>query len=163
MCIRDSPNAEDNFSINKQEMLMNQINGLFGVLRGVGFWISIFAVLIGLVSIGLIMFIAVRERTKQIGIQKSLGASKNFILYQFLSEALIICILGGTLGLLMVYGLMEGVDYIIKQSELPLEIQLTRAEIMFGTITSLLMGLLAGIIPAYIASSVDPVIALRFK
>ncbi len=157
------PSAEDNFSINKQEMLMNQINGFFGVLRSVGVWISIFAVLIGLVSIGLIMFISVRERTKQIGIQKSLGASKKFILYQFMSEAVIICLIGGVMGLLMVYGLMEWVDVIIQKAELPLEIRLTRSEIYFGSIISLVMGLLAGIIPAYVASSVDPVIALRFK
>lgn len=157
------PTAEDNFSINKQEMLMNQINGLFGTLRGVGLVISTFAVLVGLVSIGLIMFISVRERTRQIGIQKSLGASKSFILYQFLSEAVIICLLGGVLGLLMVYGLMEFVDYLVQKNELPLDIQLTRNEITFGSVISLVMGLLAGIIPAYVASSVDPVIALRFK
>jgi putative ABC transport system permease protein len=157
------PTAEDNFSINKQEMIMNQINGLFGTLRGVGLVISTFAVLVGLVSIGLIMFISVRERTKQIGIQKSLGASKKFILYQFLSEAVIICLLGGILGLLLVYGLVEGVGYLVEQNELPLEIRLTSSEIYFGSIISLVMGLLAGIIPAYVASSVDPVIALRFK
>lgn len=157
------PSAEDNFSINKQEMLMNQINGLFGTLRGVGLVISTFAVLVGLVSIGLIMFISVRERTKQIGIQKSLGASKKFILYQFLSEAIIICLLGGLMGLAMVYGLVEGVDYLVQKNDMSLEIRLTASEITFGSVISLVMGLLAGIIPAYVASSVDPVIALRFK
>lgn len=157
------PSAEDNFSINKQEMIMNRINGLFGTLRNVGLVISTFAVLVGLVSIGLIMFISVRERTRQIGIQKSLGASKNFILYQFLSEAIIICLLGGVLGLSMVYGLVEFVEYLVVKNELPLEIRLTESEIYFGSLISLGMGLLAGIIPAYVASSVDPVIALRFK
>ena len=157
------PHAEDNFSINKQEMLMDRINGFFGTLRFGGLIISAFAVLVGLVSIGLIMYISVRERTKEIGIQKSLGANNAFILYQFMTEAIIVCIFGGILGLCLVYGLTEGVQSLVEKNDLPLEIRLSNKEIWFGSIFSLVMGLVAGVLPAIKASSVDPVIALRFK
>jgi putative ABC transport system permease protein len=157
------PTAEDNFSINKQEMLISQVNSIFSTLRGAGDLISAFSILVGLFSIGLIMYITVRERTKEIGIQKSLGASKGFILYQFLVEAVIVCVIGGAIGMVGVYGLTEYVQHLVEQNDLPFTIRVTQSEISFGTLITLVMGLLAGSIPAYLASSVDPVVALRFK
>lgn len=157
------PQAEDNFSINKQEMLMNMLDSFFESLRMGGGFISIFSLFVSLFSIGLIMYISVRERTKEIGIQKSLGSTKGFILYQFLVEALIICLLGGLIGLGLVTLTVTGFQAIIDNMELPFTVAVTTFDIVFSLGTSLVIGLLAGIIPAGIAASVDPVIAIRFK
>ena len=157
------PQAEDNFSINKQEMLMNMLGSFFESLRMGGGFISIFSLFVSLFSIGLIMYISVRERTKEIGIQKSLGSTKGFILYQFLLEALVICLLGGLVGLGLVALCVFGIQSMIENAELPFTVSVTTFDIVFSLGTSMLIGLLAGIIPAAIAASVDPVIAIRFK
>lgn len=157
------PSSDDNFSINKQEMLMEQMDKIFSYLDKGGWFISIFSLLIGAFSIGNIMYISVRERTKEIGIQKSLGATRGFILYQFLSEAIIICVLGGLVGLLLVLALTTGVQYSLEQMNVPLSIGLSLDYVLFGVGLSTLIGVLAGLIPSIIATGVDPVVALRFK
>lgn len=155
------PKAEDNFAINKQESLMKQVDQIFGILESGGLVISIFSVLIAAFSIGMIMYISVRERTKEIGIQKALGSTRSFILYQFLSESLIICLAGGLVGLFGVFLLGEGVTYALAMNEIALDIALDTGNILIGLGLALSIGLLAGIIPAGIAASVDPVIAIR--
>ncbi|MEO1452060.1 MAG: ABC transporter permease, partial [Bacteroidota bacterium] len=97
------PKIENNFAINKQEALMNRFESFFGYLKTGGWVISIFSILIGGFSIGNIMYISVRERTSEIGVQKALGSTGPFILYQFVSEAIYICLLGGVIGLLLVF------------------------------------------------------------
>ncbi|RMG73562.1 MAG: ABC transporter permease, partial [Bacteroidetes bacterium] len=93
------PATENNFAINKQEALMERFEQFFGVLATGGWWISIFSILIGGFSIANIMYISVRERTREIGVQKALGSTRSFILFQFLMEAVLICLIGGLLGL----------------------------------------------------------------
>ncbi|MEL6194437.1 MAG: ABC transporter permease, partial [Bacteroidota bacterium] len=123
------PGKKDNFSINKQESIMNAINGFFGVLEIGGVIVSLFSVLIGGFSIGNIMYISVRERTNEIGIQKSLGATKSFILYQFMTESVIICLLGGVMGLIGVYGVTTFVQWLITSNELPFNVFITMKDI----------------------------------
>ena len=155
------PSVEDNFSINKQEMLMTQVESIFSALRVGGMLMSIFAVIIGLISIGLMMYISVRERTREIGIQKALGATKGFVLFQFLVEAVILCIVGGALGMLLVWGGVELLQLLVDKESIPLTFTVSAGNVAFGVLLSLVMGILAGIIPASIAASVDPVIAIR--
>lgn len=155
------PQAEDNFSINKQEMLMDMMGSVFGTMNLGGLIITIFSLVIGLFSIALIMYISVKERTKEIGIQKALGSSNGFILHQFLTESIIICVAGGALGLLLVFGLTSGLQYLIEQNDIPLQVTIGKFELILCSILSIGTGVLAGIIPASIASNLDPVIAIR--
>ncbi|MEM8899786.1 MAG: ABC transporter permease [Bacteroidota bacterium] len=155
------PGTKDNFSINKQESIMNAINGFFGVLEIGGVIVSLFSVLIGGFSIGNIMYISVRERTNEIGIQKSLGATKSFILYQFMTESVIICLLGGVMGLIGVYGVTTFVQWLITSNELPFNVFITMKDIGVAMGLAAVIGLVSGFLPSWIASVVDPVIAIR--
>lgn len=155
------PAVEDNFSINKQESVIQRVDEVFGYLEKGGWAISVFSILIGGFSIGLIMYISVRERTNEIGIQKALGATRGFILYQFLTEALFICLLGGGLGLLAVLGLTEAVQVLVERAELAMNIALHRSEIFIGLGLSAGCGIISGFVPALIAALIDPVIAIR--
>ncbi len=155
------PSAENNFSVNKQESIMNEINQVFGYLDLGGIIMSLFSVLIGGFSIGNIMYISVKERTREIGIQKSMGATKSFILYQFMMEAILICVLGGLIGLIGVYSITEFVQFLLSSNEIPLEVFVSMGFVLFGLGFSVGIGVLAGFIPAWIGASVDPVVAIR--
>ena len=102
------------------------------------------------------MFVSVKERTKLIGIQKSLGAKNSFILYQFLFEAVFLCIIGGALGLLSVFGLTQLVSIFTDFA-----INLTIDNIVLGLVISVVIGIISGIVPAISASKLDPVEAIR--
>ncbi len=137
-------------------MLANAISGLFSVLGVAGGVIGSFAMLVGGFGIANIMFVSVKERTNIIGIQKSLGAKNYFILFQFLFEAVFLCLLGGAAGILLVCLIT-----LLPQDSLPLF--LSAANISLGLTVSVVIGVLAGIVPAVLASNLDPVIAIRAK
>ena len=155
------PKEENNFAINKPESIINAIDNVFKYLEYGGWVISIFSILIGGFSIGNIMYISVRERTKEIGVQKALGSTRGFILFQFLAEALLICLMGGLLGLVCVFGLAELAQLLIQQTGVSMNIFVSSGNISMALGLSLAIGLLSGFIPALIASSVDPVVAIR--
>ncbi|QHT70092.1 ABC transporter permease [Rhodocytophaga rosea] len=150
------PTQEDNFALNRPEMAGNAITSVFGVINFAGGFISFFSILVGGFGIANIMFVSVKERTNIIGIQKSLGAKNYFILFQFLFEAVFLCLLGGGVGILIVYLL----TFIPLGS---LEVILSFKNIMIGLGLSSIIGVLAGIIPAFVAARLDPVIAIRSK
>ncbi|WP_394330920.1 ABC transporter permease [Hymenobacter glacialis] len=102
------------------------------------------------------MFVSVRERTNIIGIQKSLGAKNFFILFQFLFEAVCLCLIGGLAGLLLVW-----LVTLVPQDALPLGMSAGR--IILGLLVSVGIGVIAGIVPAIMAANLDPVIAIRAK
>jgi len=102
------------------------------------------------------MFVSVKERTSLIGIQKSLGAKNKFILFQFLFEAIILCVFGGIIGLLIVWLLS-----MLLTNVLEFEFVLSFLNILIGFGLSMIVGLLAGILPAISASKLDPVEAIR--
>ena len=103
-----------------------------------------------------IMFVSVRERTKLIGIQKSLGAKNFFILLQFLFESVFLSLFGGIVGLLLVFLIVLGVKY-----GLEFDLVLTAGNISTGLFVSVGIGFVAGMIPAYLASKLNPVEAIR--
>ncbi len=150
------PTDDTNFSINRPEALSKAVGGVFGVLTVAGGIISLFSMLIGGFGIANIMFVSVKERTNLIGIQKSLGAKNYFILSQFLFEAVILSLIGGLVGVVLVY----------LFSFVPvgtLEIVLTPGNILLGLGVSTAIGVISGIVPALMASRLDPVIAIRAK
>jgi putative ABC transport system permease protein len=150
------PLEEDNFALNRPDAAASFLTAIFGSLRTGGFVIGLFALLIGGFGIANIMFVSVKERTNIIGIQKALGAKNTFILFQFLFEAIFLCLIGGFFGLLIVY-----LASFINLGTL--DIVLTSSNIIFGITISSIIGIVSGIIPASQAANLDPVIAIRAK
>ena len=132
------------------------IDGFIGSLKVGGWIISGFSLLVGGFGIANIMFVSVKERTNLIGIQKSLGAKNKFILFQFLFEAIILCVIGGMIGLFLVW-----IIAMILSSVLDFEFVLGLGNIILGTGLAAVIGLISGILPAISASQLDPVEAIR--
>lgn len=150
------PSAEDNFAINETSIISKGFDSLFSVIAVVGWIIGGFSLLVGGFGIANIMFVSVKERTGIIGIQKSLGAKNAFILFQFLFEAIFLSILGGLMGLLIVY-----IGTLIVSYGFDMKLTLTAGNIMLGVMVSAIIGLVSGIIPALSASRLNPVDAMR--
>ncbi|NRT16082.1 putative ABC transport system permease protein [Flavobacterium sp. 28A] len=146
----------DNFFINVMSGFTDLIDGIIGQMNFVGWIISGFSLLVGGFGIANIMFVSVKERTNLIGIQKSLGAKNRFILFQFLFEAVILSVIGGIIGLILVWLIS-----IILTNLLDFEFVLSTSNIILGTSLAALIGLIAGILPAISASKLDPVEAIR--
>lgn len=149
------PGAEDDFALNKSTIASNQLDVMFGVVDIAGWVIGGFSILVGGFGIANIMFVSVKERTNIIGIQKSLGAKNYFILLQFLFEAIALCLLGGLLGLFLVYIVT------LISGALGFEMVLFMKNIMLGIGVSFIIGTISGFWPAYSASRLDPVEAIR--
>ena len=120
--------------------------------------IGIFAILVGAFSIANIMFVSVSERTHIIGIQKALGAKNYFILTQFLFESVALCLIGGAIGLLFVWGIISILKMVVDFNFI-----LPLSRIIGGLSISVIVGLVAGIIPAMKAANLNPVDAMRSK
>ncbi len=150
------PLADDNFALNETNLLSKNFDSLFDIVGLAGAIIGGFSILVGGFGIANIMFVSVRERTNLIGIQKSLGAKNYFILAQFLFEAVFLSLLGGIIGLLLIYLLT-----LLAQGNIDMEITLTRSNVILGLTISVLIGIISGFIPAYGASQLDPVEAIR--
>lgn len=150
------PREADDFSLNEISLLTNGMNALFSVLGWAGLLIGGFSILVGGFGIANIMFVSVRERTNIIGIQKSLGSKNYFILLQFLIEAVMLCIFGGLIGLLLVYILSA-----IASKATDFDLTLTTGNILYGITISAVIGILSGFIPAFRASKMNPVDAIR--
>ena len=146
----------DNFFIDVLSGFTDMIDGFIGSLKVGGWIISGFSLLVGGFGIANIMFVSVKERTNLIGIQKSLGAKNKFILFQFLFEAIILCVIGGMIGLFLVW-----IIAMILSSVLDFEFVLGLGNIILGTGLAAVIGLISGILPAISASQLDPVEAIR--
>lgn len=146
----------DNFFINVFSGFTDFIDGILGQMNVVGWIISGFSLLVGGFGIANIMFVSVKERTNLIGIQKSLGAKNRFILFQFLFEAIILSVIGGIVGLFLVW-----VISVILTKALDFEFVLGIGNILLGTGLAAIIGLISGILPAITASKLDPVEAIR--
>lgn len=155
------PSQEDNFSINKQEALMNQFDQIFGSLNIGGTVISLFSLLVGGFGIANIMFVSVKERTVEIGIQKALGSTQLFILQQFLLEAIILCVIGGLMGIFFLFMVSGLLQWLIYMADLKFVMTIKWQDILLGIGLSAMIGIFSGFLPAYTASKLDPVEAMR--
>jgi putative ABC transport system permease protein len=152
------PAQDNNFSLNDINSFSTFISDLSSNVNIGGWAIAALSLIVGMFGVANIMFVTVRERTSQIGLKKALGAKRSTILAEFLLESAFLCILGGLIGLLLVFILTKVVSIAIG---FPLFISL---DIMFLAIgICVIVGVLAGIIPASIAAKMDPVVAIRSK
>ena len=147
-----------NFSLNELSILTNLLDGFFSVLNLAGLVIGLFAILVGMFSVANIMFVSVKERTNIIGIKKALGAKKYVILIEFLIESIILCIIGGLIGLAIVR-----LAVIVITEAFGFEIFLSLNNIIMGLSISIAIGIISGFIPAFQAASMNPVEAIRSK
>lgn len=156
------PTEDDNFALNQVSILSRGLDQFFGMMNQAGWFIGIFAILVGGFGIANIMFVSVKERTKLIGIKKALGAKNFYILLEFLIEAVVLCVIGGALGLLVVFLLFQGLEeFLLRTQDMEFKFTLTMDNINRGLILSITAGVISGIIPAIVASRMKPVDAIR--
>jgi putative ABC transport system permease protein len=155
---RLKPGEISNFSVNRASLLSQGFDAVFAGINLGGWLIGGFSILVGGFGIANIMFVSVRERTNIIGIQKALGAKRWFILLQFLMESMILSIIGGVIGLLMIFGGTQVVNYLFD-----LNISLTAANIILGIFVSGMIGIIAGFAPAWSAAKMNPVEAIGYS
>ena len=155
---RLKPLAEDDFTLNESSVFSQGLDTMFGAIGMAGTVIGGFSILVGGFGIANIMFVSVRERTGQIGVQKALGATRSFILTQFLIESTLLSIVGGVAGLILVGLLMWG-GTVMTGFDLYMSLQ----NVFTGILLSAAIGLLSGLAPAFMAAKLDPVEAIRFN
>jgi putative ABC transport system permease protein len=150
------PSQNDDFALNQASLISNGIEQIFIIINIAGWIIGGFSIIVGGFGIANIMFVTVRERTNQIGIQKALGAKKFFIMIEFLFESIMLSLAGGVLGLLLVFA---GTTFV--SHALDFQLSLTLGNILMGLITSIFIGIISGLIPAWTASRLNPVQAIN--
>ncbi len=149
-------NDPNDFGINQQEGLIDTFNKTVGVIQIAGLFITGLSLFVGAIGIMNIMFVSVKERTKEIGLRKAIGAKKRTILTQFLLESSFICLVGGIAGLIAAILLSFLVNQFIRTS-------VQYEAVVIAIVVSLITGLVSGFAPAYTAAKMDPVEALRFE
>jgi putative ABC transport system permease protein len=153
---RIKPSEENDFALNEVSLISGRLDGIFKVLNIAGWIIGGFSILVGGFGIANIMFVSVKERTKIIGIQKAMGAKNRFILLEFLFEATVLSLIGGLIGLFIIY-----LGTYIAKASFDFEFVLTAGNIATGLIISISIGLIAGLVPARSAAKLDPVTAMN--
>ena len=149
------PGARDNFALNQSSVLNSGIESIFGIINFAGGFIGILAVIVGAFGIANIMFVSVKERTNIIGIQKALGAKKYYIILEVLYESILLSMVGGIIGLILVY-----LGTVIVRNSFDFNIIMSLGNILMGIIISTVVGIIAGLFPAIMASRLDPVKAM---
>ena len=150
------PGEDDNFSVNSADAYQQQFDSLKVVIAGMGFLVTGISLVVSAIGIMNVMFVSVRERTKEIGLRKAMGATSNNILTQFLSEAVAISIIGGTTGILLVKLITLAIS-----SYFPVEFDLLL--IFYTFLVCVFIGITAGMIPARTAAKLNPIDALRHE
>ena len=158
---RLSPFQDDNFAINQVSVFTDGIASIFVMVNFAGLIIGGFSILVGTFGIANIMFVSVQERVYQIGIKKALGARKIYILIEFLLEAIILCLLGGLMGLIVVILLFKALGWAVTQSGSDFKFYITAQNIIIGISISVVTGIIAGFLPAWSAANMKPVDAIR--
>ncbi len=149
--------GKDDFGVNQQEAFKQTYESLTGLIKTIGTAITLLSLIVGSIGIANIMFVSVKERTKEIGIRKAIGAKRVTILLQFLIEAVTICVVGGVIGLGIAFPISLIIDAFLLPTVMPLWV------IALALIISAFAGIVSGFFPALSASKLDPVDALRYE
>jgi putative ABC transport system permease protein len=153
------PGERDNFSINGQQAFKAQLDPVKNGIAIAGLFVTGLSLFVGAIGIMNITFVSVKERTKEIGTRKALGARRRTILLQFLIEAVSICLVGGVVGLLVTFGLCQVVRAMLPA--FPIVFSMGLVVVSMGV--SVITGVVSGFAPALGASRLDPVVALRYE
>ena len=153
------PGERDNFSVNQQQAFKAQLDPIKSGIAFAGLFITGLSLFVGAIGIMNITFVSVKERTKEIGTRKALGARRRTILLQFLIEAVSICLIGGLVGLGLAFGLTKTIE--ATMPSLPVNFSVMLVAISMAV--SIATGIVAGFLPAWGASRLDPVVALRYE
>jgi len=146
---------KDNFGILTPDAISSLKDSIFGAIGTVILMVPTIALVVGAIVIMNIMLVAVTERTKEIGIRKSLGARQSDILRQFLFESAILAAIGGLIGVVLAY--LIG----IVVTKFVIETRMSILAALFAVIVSGGVGIVAGLFPAWKAASLDPIEAMR--
>jgi putative ABC transport system permease protein len=152
------PTQEDNYSLNDIDSFSAFMHDIFSGVNKGGWAIAALSLVVGMFGVANIMFVTVRERTSQIGLKKALGAKKSTILTEFLLESAFLCIIGGMIGLILVFALT-----LVLSGLVGFTVTIAPNILLMAIGICMLVGVLAGIIPASIAARMDPVVAIRSK
>ena len=150
------PNQKNDFAINQTKAFEKNYNMLKIAIGGTGTFITLLSLIVGGIGVMNIMFVSVKERTREIGVRKAIGATKRMILGQFLMEAILICLIAGLLGLMISYVFSILLNQIFPSN-------LDRQLAGFSIFISILVGVISGIIPSYRAANLDPIDSLRYE
>ena len=150
------PLEDDNFAVNRQDQFRELVSTMRVATYGVGLFLTALSLLVGGIGVMNVMFVSVKERTREIGVRKALGATRRAILLQFLIEAVLICCLGGVIGVALAAGVAVAID------------QVFTAELSGGTVALAFLicgvvGVAFGLVPAWQAARARPIDALRYE
>lgn len=153
------PGERDNFTVNEQQAFKAQLDPVKFSIFAAGLIVTSLSLFVGAIGIMNITFVSVKERTKEIGTRKAIGARRRTILLQFLIEAVSICLIGGTVGMGVAYSVFLGIH--LQMPSFPAEF--SPGLVFVGVIVSVVTGIVSGFVPAWGASRLDPVVALRYE
>jgi putative ABC transport system permease protein len=153
------PGERDNFSVNEQQAFKAQLDPVKTAIAFAGLFITGLSLFVGAIGIMNITFVSVKERTKEIGTRKAIGARRRTILMQFLVEAVSICLIGGAVGMIVAYTVFLGIHFQMPNFPVRFSPDLVLISMMVSVVT----GILSGFLPAWGASRLDPVVALRYE
>jgi putative ABC transport system permease protein len=153
------PEQKDDFSVNEQSALRSTLDPIKAGIAMAGLFVTGLALFVGAIGIMNITYVSVKERTREIGTRKAVGARRRTILLQFLIEAVAICLIGGAVGLVLSWGMVSGIAAAVPS----FPIQFSLGLVIVGMIVSTLTGVVSGFAPALSASRLDPIEALRYE
>jgi putative ABC transport system permease protein len=153
------PGERNNFELNEQQAFKAQLDPIKSGIAMAGLFITGLSLFVGAIGIMNITFVSVKERTKEIGTRKALGARRRSILMQFLIEAVSICLIGGAGGMVVAFGLFLG----IRAAAPSFPVEFSPDLVLVSMLVSVLTGIVSGFAPAWGASRLDPVVALRYE
>ena len=147
---------KDKFAMTEQSEILSTVDSIFGMINLVLVAIGSISLLVGGIGIMNIMYATVTERTKEIGIRRSVGATKRDILLQFLTESLVLSLFGGIFGLLLSAGIV-----LLVRIWFPVALNLTAVLVAFGVSSGI--GIFFGVFPAKKAADLSPIDAIRYE